>query len=270
MGPGISRRTALLGGAGLALSACGIDLPGGGGHSIDGSLASAAMRGARIGWTISYPKGHDVGDALPVVISLHGRSNDHRTAFSGLHLDDARDQAAEDGATPFAVASVDGGDHSYWHHRADGTDPEAMLRDEFLPLLEKRKLDVSRLGLHGWSMGGYGAMLLVRSARNWLSPVGVAVSSPAFFASAGATPAGAFDDAEDFRRNDVFAHAAWLKDVPLRIDCGEQDPFYPAVQDFRRRMRPTPSGGSGRGGHNRDYWRKVAPAQLRFLGSLLG
>jgi hypothetical protein len=42
--------------------------------------------------------------------------------------------AVEQGATPFAMASVDGGE-SYWHARVDGEDAGAMVVDEFLPLL---------------------------------------------------------------------------------------------------------------------------------------
>jgi low temperature requirement protein LtrA len=38
-------------------------------------------------------------------------------------------------ARPWAVVGVDGGDASYWHARADGTDAEAMVLDELLPTL---------------------------------------------------------------------------------------------------------------------------------------
>ena len=39
--------------------------------------------------------------------------------------------------TAVAVAAVDGGKDSYWHRRADGTDPLAMLLDESIPLVER-------------------------------------------------------------------------------------------------------------------------------------
>jgi hypothetical protein len=97
----------------------------------------------------------------------------------------------------------------------------------------------------------------------------VAVASPALFSAAGNTPPGAFDDAEDFLRNDVYGYPELLDDVPLRIDCGRSDPFYVATRDFVGRLTAPPAGGFGAGAHDADYWRSVAPAELRFLGRRL-
>ena len=75
-------------------------------------------------------------------------------------------------ATGLAVASIDGGNY-YWHARrsestgADNISPDtppcdtgAMVMDDFIPLLGSIGLDRSRVGFLGWSMGGYGALLL--------------------------------------------------------------------------------------------------------------
>lgn len=268
MTPSPSRRTLLLGGAGLALGACGVGSVSGGGAKVSGNFISRSMKGTAVGWTVAYPKGYDEDAGLPVVLSLHGRGGTHETSFVGVRLHEVLDEVVSDGTPPFAIASVDGGDHSYWHRRTDGLDPVVMLGEEFLPMLAKRGLDVDRLGLYGWSMGGFGAMLLAREGK-WPGLRGVAVSHPALFTAAGRTPAGAFDSAEDFDRNNVWARPDWLRDVPLRIDCGTEDPFYAATQNFVERMRPRPSGEFTRGGHNHTFLRKVAPAQMRFLGSLL-
>jgi dienelactone hydrolase len=143
-----------------------------------------------------------------------------------------------------------------------------MVVDEFVPLLRHRGLDTGRLGLHGWSMGGYGALLL--AGKDHLPVRAVAVSSPALFTSAGATAAGAFDDAADFTAHDVLAHPEWLDAVPaIRIDCGESDPFHDATRSFVGRLARRPAGGFGPGRHDATYWRRVAPAQLRFLGRRL-
>ncbi|HET6167854.1 MAG TPA: alpha/beta hydrolase-fold protein [Marmoricola sp.] len=220
----------------------------------------------RVGWSVAYPPGHGDGSRIPVVVTMPGRGGDHRTAFDQLHLDEVLDRLRP--AAGFAIASVDGGDHSYWHARSDGTDAAAMLADEFLPLLRRRGLRTGVLGLHGWSMGGYGALLLAGKDR--LPVRAVAVSSPALFTSAGSTAAGAFDDAEDFDTHDVYGHPEWLDRVPsIRIDCGEQDPFYRATRDFAGRLKARPAGGFTRGGHDASFWRRVAPAQLRFLGDQL-
>jgi enterochelin esterase-like enzyme len=265
-----SRRAVLLGGAGVLLAGCGIDTIEHAGRKsarlVSGSFASKQRR-TTVGWSIAYPHGHGAGDSLPVVVALHGRGGDHRTAFSSLRLDQYLDQVVGAGTPAFAIASVDGGDHSYWHRRTDGTDASAMVRDELLPILAKRGLDTDRLGLFGWSMGGFGALLMAGKQR--LPVKAVAVSSPALFTAPGATAPGAFDDADDFRANDVYGHATWLHDVRLRMDCGLQDPFYAATKDLAQRISPRPAGSFSAGGHDKNYWRHVAPAQLRFLGKLL-
>jgi S-formylglutathione hydrolase FrmB len=218
---------------------------------------------ASVGWSIAYPPGHGDGSTIPVVVTLPGRGGDPRTPFDQLHLDEVLDRLRP--RAGFAIASVDGGDHSYWHPRADGTDASAMLTDEFLPLLHERGLRTDVLGLHGWSMGAYGALLLAGKDR--LPVRAVAVSSPALFTSAGTTAAGAFDDAADFEAHDVFGHPQWLDRVPaVRVDCGEQDPFYAATREFVGRLRTRPAGGFGPGRHDAAYWRRVAPAQLHWLG----
>lgn len=49
---------------------------------------------------------------------------------------------------------------SYWHKRASGEDSGAMVLSELIPLLDTHNLDTSRVAFLGWSMGGYGALLL--------------------------------------------------------------------------------------------------------------
>jgi enterochelin esterase-like enzyme len=258
-----TRRALLLGAVGVvAATACG-ERSAAEARTVTGWLASAHLS-KRAGWTIAYPPGHGPEDRLPVVVSLHGRGATHRTTFTTLGLGTVLDDLVDDGVAPFALASVDGGDHGYWHPRADGTDAGAMVMLEFLPMLRERGLDTDRLGLYGWSMGGYGALLLV--GHDHVPVRAVAVSSPALFTSAGGTPAGAFDSAGDYTRNDVYGHPEWLDGVPLRVDCGRSDPFYAATRDFVSKVRPHPQAGFESGGHDAAYWRTVAPTQLGFLG----
>jgi S-formylglutathione hydrolase FrmB len=144
-----------------------------------------------------------------------------------------------------------------------------MILEEYLPLLGGRGLGVDWIGLHGESMGGYGALLLAqRTGRARIAAV--AVDAPAIFRSAGATAPGAFDDEADFDRNDVRAGSDKLLGIPIRIVCGTQDPFYEAVKEFvRLGNEPAVQTSYERAGHSPGYWRTQTAAQLDFLAMQL-
>ena len=207
---------------------------------------------------------------LPVVIALHGLGGDARSAVS-LGYPRYLAAAVAGGAAPFAIVSVDGGS-TYWHRRADGDDPPGMIGYEVLPRLEAAGYRVGRAGLIGWSMGGYGALLLAST----LGPdrvAAVAASSAAVFASyaaaAGADP-GAFDGAADFAANNVRSpgRLAVLRRIPVRIDCGGDDPF--AAQDtLLRDDLGHPAGAITGGCHDQAFWRRALPAHLAFLAPRL-
>jgi S-formylglutathione hydrolase FrmB len=223
-----------------------------------GSLESTHMPHPAA-WTIASPKAPIRG----VVYCLHGHGNDHREAFRDVHLPDVAAAAG----LPFAVAAVDGGSDSYWHARADGSDPMTMFLDEFIPLVEQR-LDVSPpRAVLGWSMGGYGALLAAERAPDLFAAV--VASSPALWTSAGDTPAIAFDGESDYRRNDVFAGIEQLAPMVVRVDCGTDDPFCDAARTFASRLPHQNPGSFGEGFHDAAYWRSVAPAQIATIGKAL-
>jgi S-formylglutathione hydrolase FrmB len=143
-----------------------------------------------------------------------------------------------------------------------------MVINEFLPLLAAKGLDTTRIGLLGWSMGGYGALYLasVLGARR----VSVAVAeSPAIWHRADQSAAGAFDDAADFDAHQLWGRQPTLDTIPLRIDCGASDGFAPVTRDLRASLHPTPTGGIEPGGHDDTYWRSQASAQLSFVSEHL-
>jgi enterochelin esterase-like enzyme len=237
------------------------------GRLVSGSFVSASRHGRSTAWSVAYPPGHG-GERLPVLLTLHGRGGSHRDSFAGLHLDRFLADAVKSGSAPFAIASVDGGDHEYWHPRRD-SDPAGMVIDEFLPLLHARGLDTARIGLLGWSMGGYGALYLAGRLGPRRTAVAIA-ESPAVWHQAGQSVAGAFDDAADFDEHAIFGRLHPLDGIPLRLDCGDADGFAPVTRDLRAALPVTPAGGIEPGGHDVDYWRRQAPAQLRFAASHLG
>jgi hypothetical protein len=265
----VSRRAVLIGGPALlasSLVACSSGLPrdvprDDPGPSVSGAFFSKA-RHAFTAWTIAYPPGHRLGAHLPVLVVLHGRGGDHSTAFDSLHLDRYLAAVVQAGARPFALASVSGGDHEYWHPRR-GTDPARMVIDEFVPMLAGRGLRTRRIGLLGWSMGGYGALYLATTLTRARCAVAIA-ESPAIWHRAEQRAAGAFDDAADFDAHAIFPRIGRLAGIALRVDCGVSDGFAPVTRDLRAAITPTPAGGIEPGAHDASYWRSQAPAQLRF------
>jgi enterochelin esterase-like enzyme len=238
------------------------------GGIVAGAFTSAARQGRRVRWAVAYPPGAATEQPLPVALVLHGRGDNYTSAFGSHALDRFLADAVHAGTPAFALASMDGGGHTYWHRRADGDDPQRMLVEEFLPMLRRRGLRTDRVGLSGWSMGGYGALLLAER----LGAAGcaaVAVDSPALWRHPGDTAPGAFDDAADFARNDPFAGRSRLAGVPVRVAIGTSDPFYVSTRAFVVGLSPGPVTDFSVGGHTLAFWRHSAPAQLRFLGQHL-
>ena len=230
---------------------------------VSGSFVSRARAGRTVRWSIAYPPGDETD--LPVALALHGHGNDHNDVFRAFAWGRYLTAAVANGVPPFAIAAADGGDDGYWHRRSDGDDAQQMLVGEFIPMLAARGLRTTRVGLSGWSMGGYGAILLAERLGAAGCAV-LAVDSPALWTSAGDTAPGAFDDAADYERNDVFAHQERLRGIPVRVAIGTSDPFYAATRTFVAGMTPRPVTDFSRGGHDLAFWLHSAPYQIAFLG----
>lgn len=219
-------------------------------------------RRTEVGWSLVRPENRRLS-GLPVVVVLHGLGGDHASAVTDLALPRYL------GRAPFALLTVDGGG-TYWHRRANGDDPLRMITDELLPHLRRLGLRTGRIGLYGYSMGGYGALLAAeRLGRGRVAAV--AAASPAVFpsydAARGANP-DAFDDAADFARNDVLRGLPDLRDIPAWVGCGHSDVFAGVTETIRGRL-PNTVGGLSEGCHDTAYWRRELPGILRFLGSQL-
>jgi len=230
---------------------------------LTGSFVSAARGGVQTNWAIARPPGQ-TGPLRPV-IALHGKGSDAATVMAG-GVEQGLAQAVNAGLPPFAVVAVDGGG-SYWHKRASGEDSGTMVLDELIPMLSDKGLDTSRVAFIGWSMGGYGALLL--GAR--LGPArtaAITAVSPALWLSSGAAAPGAFDGPEDFAANTVFGLPA-LASIPIRIDCGNSDPFYSATKQFIAQLPNPPAGGFSPGGHDGGYWSSQLTGEIAWMAPLL-
>ncbi len=238
------------------------------GPRVSGSFYSRARR-QTVGWTISYPPGHASGDAPPVCVVLHGYDSDHRYAFTTLDLQTAQAQLVNGKPlAPVVLASIDGGD-TYWHRRRDGDDPIAMILDEYLPLLADRHLETHKIAVLGWSMGGYGSLLLAELSGIVTT---VVAERPAIWPSyevAQSVNSTAFDSAAEWQRCSVMARSAALQRSAVRVDCGLSDPFLPASQALEKVLHRPSSVNLSPGGHDATFWAGRGPAQLRFIASHL-
>jgi enterochelin esterase-like enzyme len=252
-----TRRTVLgaaLGASALALAGCGTA------NRVvrsSGTLHSSHWPGRDVQWRLARPEDGD-DDRKPVVVVLHGKGGNAAAAFDALHLDD---HALESRLT---IASIDGG-NSYWHARRSGVDTGAMVVDDFLPLVRRETGYGGKVAFLGWSMGGYGSLLLASR----LGPervFAVVAESAALWTDPGASAAGAFDDRADFLTHDVFAASrrTVLARLPVRLDCGRSDPFVAANRAFATAL-PSAKLTVDAGGHTNDYWRDHAGEQLRWV-----
>jgi S-formylglutathione hydrolase FrmB len=229
---------------------------------VTGSFVSAARGGTDTNWAIARPPGQ-TGTLRPV-IALHGKGADAAQVMAG-GVEQGLAQAVAAGVPPFAVVAVDGGG-GYWHKRASGEDSGAMVLNELIPMLGSQGLDTSRVAFLGWSMGGYGALLLggrLGPART----AAICAVSPALWTSSGATAPGAFDGADDYAANSVWGMP--FGSTPIRIDCGDSDPFYSATKQFIAQLPNPPAGGFSPGGHDGGFWSSQLPAEITWIAPLL-
>ena len=192
-----------------------------------------------------------------LLVLLHGRGSKPTQFLSQPFFD----ELAALGRRAPVVLLLDGGDHSYWHDRADGAWGSMVLR-EAIPAGVKRT-GAARVAIGGISMGGFGALEL--GARGGFCAVGG--HSPAMWFHAGATAPGAFDDAADFARNDLIGHRPRYR-APVWIDVGASDPFHDAAiayaHEIHAQLHVWP------GAHDNSYWRAHITAYLRFYAKSCG
>jgi enterochelin esterase-like enzyme len=234
-------------------------------NRLTGSFISNARGGVKTNWVIALPPGQAAQSGpLRPVIALHGKDGDANMMLD-CGVEDGLARLVKDGKPPFAVVGVDGGPDSYWHKRVDGSDSGAMVLDELLPMLGSMGLDTSRVGFMGWSMGGYGALHLgakLGPART----AGICAISPALYTTFTDSAPGAFDSYDDWMANSVLGLPA-LSQIPLRVDCGTFDRFYPATRQFVSQLKTPPAVSFTVGGHDVTWWRLQLPSELSWLAT---
>ncbi|WP_195849219.1 alpha/beta hydrolase [Arsenicicoccus cauae] len=228
---------------------------------IDGVIISKYLRGEPAPWVVLFPPGYSRGARIPVLLTLHGTGGDQGTPWI-LRWPETSAQLQAEGLPAFACVGIKGGDR-WWHPRADGTDSAALVTDEFATVLRGLGLDMSRPAVYGYSMGGVGALYLgAMLGRHRVSSV-VAASTP--FIPSFAESQGAYDTQTDFNQHNIRSLWPRLQGLPVRIDIGDRDPFLSMNRDFIPTAQPAPEFHINPGGHDAEYWGRMALDQLRFV-----
>lgn len=221
-----------------------------------------------VGYTLAFPPGHRFGDAVALIVMLHGFGGNHRTVPAGMSPAQAVALRIDGAALPpMAMVTVDGG-KGYWNPHP-GDDPMAMVLDELLPRCADlgAGADGHRVGTMGISMGGYGAVLFAE--RHPERFAAVAAISPAVwtsYAEAKAVNPGAYASASDFAADDVVTHAKALDGIPVRVASGDDDPFHAGVEALAAAL---PAGDVVQflpGCHTGPFFVAQEPPSLAFLG----
>jgi len=260
MSAGITRRGVLAGAVALPwLVACGAGTDTL--ASVDeenGTFLSRFWPDREVRWRLARPHRTISGSApQPLVVALHGQGGTGDEPFADVQIEH---HVASSG---LAVASVDGGDF-YWHARRSGIDTSRMVIEDLLPLMALKGLATDRIGLIGWSMGGYGVLLMATKLGPERVAGVVAVSPALWLEQPGGMFAVAFDDRADFERHDVFAKRGELRDIAVRLDCGRDDFFIEANRAFVREL-PDATVTFDEGEHTAEYWKAHAGAQMSWL-----
>ena len=177
---------------------------------------------------VILPSGDTKG--RPLLVLLHGRSSTPDD-MARRSIAKAVDRL---GTRAPVVLLANGGNHSYYHDRAEGRWGSYILREAIPAANRKFHLDRRRVAIGGFSMGAFGALDLARYRRF----CAVGGHSAAMWRTGGETPAGAFDDAEDFERNDIIgavrSNPHLYRGARIWIDVGTEDPFRGADTELAR------------------------------------
>jgi S-formylglutathione hydrolase FrmB len=212
---------------------------------------------------------HGGGQGRPLLVFLHGRG-----ATPGETLGDAFLAGLRRlGARAPVVLLPDGGDHSYWHDRAEGAWGSYVLHEAIPAALTRSGANPHRVAIGGISMGGLGALDLARIAPRRFCAVGG--HSAALYLRGSETPDGAFDDLADFKRHDLvaFARGGSPYRAPLWLDVGTKDPFRGADTAFAHELQADgakPSFHVWPGSHGPTYWDAHLARYLRFYAVACG
>lgn len=252
--------------------------------------------GEDVKYAVLLPDGYDkTKDDYPVVYLLHGFGNDERAWYSNGMIQYYSDRI-KDIISPM-IFVMPNAYNTYYVNRYNGRYPFMnMLTTEMVPEIDKlyrTKRDKKSRAVMGYSMGGYGALILPALNPNVFS-IGVPLSmsfrtdvqyieesqgvydyqwSP-IFGGIGANGQSRLTDhfkqysPFHFFKNQVTSNFSNLK---LLIDCGDDEETLSVTNDklhtVLRDLNISHEYRVRNGGHSFDYWKESYPEALKFISN---
>jgi S-formylglutathione hydrolase FrmB len=205
----------------------------------------------------------------PLLLLLHGRDSAPADTASN-ELFEALEDSGEDAP---AVALVNGGPDSYFHDREDGAWGRYVVEEALPQAIEELGADPERVAIGGISMGGFGALDLVRLYPGRFCALGA--HSAAVFEDFADAPIGAFDDEEDFEEHDLLElipESEGAFDLPTWLDVGESDPFLEtnrALEEVLNEAGNDVALQESPGDHDDSYWERNMGDYISFYARSL-
>ncbi len=256
----------------------------------------SAMLGQEVKYAVLLPEGYDQSkDDYPVVYLLHGFGDDEKAWYTDGMIKYYSDQYQGE-ITPM-IFVMPSADNSYYVNKYTGKYPFMnMLTMEMVPEMDelfRTKSDKKYRAAMGYSMGGYGALILPVLNPKVFS-VGVPLSMSfrtdkqymaepqsvydyqwaSVFGSASATGQNRITDY--FKQYSPFhffkdQDLSNFSNLKLLIDCGDDEESLSITNDnLHTLLRDLDIAHEYRvrsGGHSFDYWKKSYPEALKFISN---
>lgn len=243
-------------------------LPSKGGYAVLTDTYRSTAMGRDMPYAVAAPSEGFFEHPLPLILALPGDGGSATDFADDIGLPNY----ANHGGLQACFVSPGDVDSSYYHPRRDGTDMAAFLLDELIPHVERREGaggSGRNRAVYGVSMGGYGALRLAQERPDFFCAA--VAESPAVFQTYHDAITGhshTFDSEADWERYGVWPTIDKSYWPPVRIDCGDADPFAATARQLLDRI-PHAVGEISSGCHEHGFWRRRAPEAIAFLKSRL-
>ncbi|WP_018681982.1 alpha/beta hydrolase [Actinokineospora enzanensis] len=209
---------------------------------------------------IVRPEGAPTGP-LPVALALHGGLGGAKS-FLDLGLPDAMNTLFRQGAKPFVVVAVEGGN---WVGSKDD-DPHRMLAEDLPGWLTYNDLPPTPFAVLGYGEGGAAAIIEARSS----SYQAVAAISPTLFADwEEASKSRMFKDRAQWESSEPLRHTVEVANMPVGVWCGTDDrPYIDLSRQLATRLNAKQATFAP-GGHDDRYFKRAIPEALNFVSGYL-